>query len=135
MIYTTSSLFVPPMSPNHLRMRLPNNLDIALLTVKPNTARSLLNSELAAAGRPHLGFLNPTLYGAPSTIFNDVTTGYNGAPRSVPGTSCTTAYPAAPGWDAVSGLGTIKVSVTKQEPTPCIGYSCGLLLACDPLHS
>jgi hypothetical protein len=27
----------------------------------------------------------------------------------VPGTSCTTAYPAAPGWDAVSGLGTIKL--------------------------
>ena len=70
---------------------------------------SLLNSQLSAMGKPHLGFLNPTLYAAPSSAFNDITNGYNGAPRSVPGTSCTTAYPAAAGWDAVTGLGSLKV--------------------------
>jgi kumamolisin len=42
-----------------------------------------------------VGFLNPTLYGLPSSsnVFRDVTSGNNGA------------YSAGPGWDACSGLG------------------------------
>jgi hypothetical protein len=36
---------------------------------------SLLNSELMSMGLPRLGFLNPTLYAAPSSVFNDVTVG------------------------------------------------------------
>eukprot|EP00035_Acanthoeca_spectabilis_P039121 m.59220 g.59220 ORF g.59220 m.59220 type:complete len:1014 (+) comp9451_c0_seq1:84-3125(+) len=75
---------------------------------------SLLNSQLASQGKPPLGFLNPTLYGAPASVFNDVTTGNNGAPRGVPGTSCTNAYPAGPGWDAVSGRGTVKLQPLLQ---------------------
>jgi kumamolisin len=45
----------------------------------------------AARGTP-VGFINPSLYGAPAAL-NDVTTGNNGT------------YAAAPGWDACTGLG------------------------------
>jgi kumamolisin len=53
---------------------------------------ALLNEKL---GRP-LGFLQPNLYGLPTTAgaFHDVTVGSNGA------------FAAAPGWDATTGLGT-----------------------------
>ena len=52
-----------------------------------------------------LGLINPTLYAlatGPSyaTYFYDVTTGNNQADPTVPG------YPATPGWDPVTGLGT-----------------------------
>jgi subtilase family serine protease len=53
-----------------------------------------------------LGLINPTLYAIasnPSSYaadFYDVTTGNNQADSSVPG------YPATPGWDPVTGLGT-----------------------------
>jgi kumamolisin len=40
-----------------------------------------------------VGFLNPLLYGAPSSVFRDITAGGNGA------------YTAGPGWDACTGLG------------------------------
>jgi kumamolisin len=52
---------------------------------------ALLNEKL---GKP-LGFLHPTLYGLPGTsgAFRDITAGSNGA------------FPAGPGWDAVTGLG------------------------------
>jgi len=40
-----------------------------------------------------VGFLNPLLYGAPSSVFRDITAGANGA------------YGAGPGWDACTGLG------------------------------
>ena len=50
-----------------------------------------LNEKL---GKP-LGFLQPALYELPHTIgaFHDITKGSNGA------------FPAAPGWDAATGLG------------------------------
>jgi subtilase family serine protease len=52
-----------------------------------------------------LGLINPALYALASgpdysTYFYDVTTGNNQADPSVPG------YPATPGWDPVTGLGT-----------------------------
>lgn len=52
---------------------------------------ALLNEKL---GKP-LGFLNPILYGIPSSddAFHDITSGSNGA------------YSAKPGWDPVTGLG------------------------------
>ncbi|TFK89462.1 family S53 protease-like protein [Polyporus arcularius HHB13444] len=61
---------------------------------------ALLNDELAAAGKPPLGFLNPFLYSAAGTAaLNDVTTGSN------PGCN-TNGFPARAGWDPVTGLGT-----------------------------
>ena len=54
---------------------------------------ALLNASL---GSP-VGFLNPTLYGLASpSVFDDVTSGSNGG------------YTAGPGWDAVTGLGSVN---------------------------
>ncbi|KAI0367269.1 family S53 protease [Pilatotrama ljubarskyi] len=61
---------------------------------------ALLNDQLAIAGKPPLGFLNPFLYSlAGSAAFTDVTSGSN------PGCG-TNGFPAGPGWDPVTGLGT-----------------------------
>lgn len=55
-----------------------------------------------------VGFLNPLLYGAPSSVFRDITAGGNGA------------YVAGPGWDACTGLGrpdgTALLTVLKAHP-------------------
>ncbi|KAI0823314.1 family S53 protease [Trametes gibbosa] len=60
---------------------------------------SLLNDDLAAAGKPSLGFLNPFLYSTGKAALNDITTGSN------PGCN-TNGFPARAGWDPVTGLGT-----------------------------
>lgn len=59
---------------------------------------SLLNDELAAAGKPPLGFLNPFLYSTGAAALNDITTGSN------PGCN-TQGFPARAGWDPVSNVG------------------------------
>jgi len=63
---------------------------------------SLLNDLRAGMGKSPLGFLNPLIYRYPEA-FQDITTGYN----TLNG-SCTSApaWPAAVGWDAVTGHGT-----------------------------
>ncbi|OCH90803.1 family S53 protease [Obba rivulosa] len=63
---------------------------------------ALINDELAAAGKPPLGFLNPLLYANPS-VLTDITSGSN------PGCG-TNGFPALPGWDPVTGLGTPNFS-------------------------
>jgi len=61
---------------------------------------ALLNDLRLAAGKPTLGFLNPFIY-ANHAAFNDITTGSNeGCGFSGGG------WPAAAGWDAVTGMGT-----------------------------
>ena len=55
----------------------------------------LLNDRRIAMGRPRLGFLNPFLYGAAATAFNDVTMG-----RSNSGCG-TSGFPVVAGWDPV----------------------------------
>lgn len=60
---------------------------------------ALINDELAAAGKPALGFLNPWLYSEGVKGLMDVVHGSN------PG--CNTAgFEALRGWDPVTGLGT-----------------------------
>lgn len=59
----------------------------------------LLNSELLAAGKSTLGFLNPLLYSGAASAFTDITSGSN------PGCN-TNGFPTASGWDPVTGLGT-----------------------------
>ncbi|KAK2462488.1 hypothetical protein APHAL10511_005458 [Amanita phalloides] len=59
---------------------------------------TLLNDLLISRTRTTLGFLNPVLY-ASSGILNDIIAGNN------PGCN-TNGFPAAPGWDPVTGLGT-----------------------------
>ena len=61
---------------------------------------ALLNDRLVAAGQSPLGFLNPFLYSDEGqAALNDVTSGSN------PGCG-TDGFPAAEGWDPVTGLGT-----------------------------
>lgn len=59
-----------------------------------------INEERIAAGRPTVGFVNPLLYAHPE-VFRDVTEGSNPACKS-------DGFPAAPGWDPVTGLGSPK---------------------------
>mmetsp|Transcript_763 Transcript_763/g.2262 ORF Transcript_763/g.2262 Transcript_763/m.2262 type:complete len:425 (-) Transcript_763:211-1485(-) len=67
---------------------------------------SLINSELIAAGRPTVGFLNQLLYATSSrSIFSDVTEGDNRCASL--GAPCCGGYDAGPGWDPVTGLGSI----------------------------
>ncbi|KAM7215665.1 alkaline serine protease [Rhypophila decipiens] len=61
---------------------------------------TLVNEERIAAGKDTLGFINPVLYAHPE-VFNDIVTGSN------PGCS-SAGFPAAKGWDPVSGLGSPK---------------------------
>ncbi|TFY78346.1 hypothetical protein EWM64_g5670 [Hericium alpestre] len=58
---------------------------------------ALLDDELAGRGQPPLGFLNPLIYSTPQA-FNDITAGSN------PGCG-TEGFPALPGWDPVTGIG------------------------------
>lgn len=59
---------------------------------------SLINDLRLTAGKSTLGFLNPILYSVPSA-FLDITTG------SANSNGCCNGFPAAVGWDAITGLG------------------------------
>ncbi|KAH8880604.1 alkaline serine protease [Thozetella sp. PMI_491] len=67
---------------------------------------TLVNEERLAAGKSTLGFIHPTLYAHPEA-FNDITNGSN------PGCG-TTGFPAAPGWDPVTGLGSPNYPVLLE---------------------
>lgn len=60
---------------------------------------SLLNDLRLQKGQPPLGFLNPLLYTNLASTFTDIVKGSN------PGCD-TKGFPAKPGWDPVTGLGT-----------------------------
>ncbi|TVY85524.1 Tripeptidyl-peptidase sed1 [Lachnellula suecica] len=59
---------------------------------------NLINERRLAAGKPTVGFVNPTLYKNPQA-FTDITSGSN------PGCG-TNGFDAVKGWDPVTGLGT-----------------------------
>lgn len=67
---------------------------------------TLLNEERMHVGKGPLGFLNPIFYANPKA-FNDITEGSN------PGCG-TDGFPAAPGWDPVTGLGTPDFEKLKK---------------------
>lgn len=60
---------------------------------------SLVNDALITIGRPPLGFLNPWLYTIGFAGFTDITSGSTLGCNS-------DGFPAAKGWDAVTGFGT-----------------------------
>jgi hypothetical protein len=71
---------------------------------------SLANQKLIEDGYEKIGYANPMLYwmGESCTeAFNDITDG-NIQWGSAASDKCLYGYPAAPGWDAATGLGTIK---------------------------
>lgn len=94
---------------------------------------ALLNDQLIAAGQPQLGFLNPLIYQAGSSGFNDITTGSN------PGCG-TQGFPAAVGWDPVTGMGTpdfakllaLAMSTTTRTPPPTSSLDSGSSTASTP---
>jgi hypothetical protein len=65
---------------------------------------------------PGLGNINPTLYRlaqTPGTGFHDITSGSNAVPCASGSTDCeagTLGFPAAPGYDLATGLGSIDLS-------------------------
>jgi tripeptidyl-peptidase-1 len=69
---------------------------------------TLINDARIQMGKKSLGFLNPALYQADSSVWNDITEGENFCVASHhPGTGCCKqGFYAIPGWDAVTGLGT-----------------------------
>eukprot|EP00697_Spironema_sp_BW2_P009776 gnl/Spiro4/2477_TR1193_c1_g1_i1.p1 gnl/Spiro4/2477_TR1193_c1_g1~~gnl/Spiro4/2477_TR1193_c1_g1_i1.p1 ORF type:complete len:568 (+),score=155.92 gnl/Spiro4/2477_TR1193_c1_g1_i1:43-1704(+) len=64
---------------------------------------ALVNEARAAASKPPLGFLNPALYSL-GAVGVDVVAGNNKVAM------CPKGFPATPGWDAVTGLGTPQYS-------------------------
>lgn len=73
---------------------------------------SLVNGQLAAAGKPSMGFINPTLYAAGSSSFNDITSGDNkGTASSV---VCSQGFYAAKGWDPLTGMGSVDYEKFKS---------------------
>jgi len=78
---------------------------------------TLLNQYLVNTGtvsKPGLGNINPALYGLAQTstdIFHDITTGNNVVPCRANSTNCsggTMGYQAGPGYDQVTGLGSVS---------------------------
>ena len=70
---------------------------------------SLANQKLLEDGYEVIGYANPMIYWMGencSEAFNDITVGDNQA-NETPET-CLYGYPAAPGWDAATGFGSIK---------------------------
>ncbi|KAK5125885.1 hypothetical protein LTR08_005117 [Meristemomyces frigidus] len=67
---------------------------------------TLLNEERLQSGKGPIGFLNPTIYKHPE-MFNDVTVGNNAG--------CGTAgFPASPGYDPVTGMGTPRYEKMRE---------------------
>ena len=67
---------------------------------------SLVNAARQAIGKPSLGWINPALYKLSHKFINDITSGDNTC--SV-GFCCTSGFYAAPGWDPVTGLGSVRI--------------------------
>jgi len=65
---------------------------------------SLINAERQEAGLPPVGLLNPLLYRHPD-IFTDIVEGDNRC--GAVGNPCCGGYDAGPGWDPVTGLGSV----------------------------
>lgn len=66
-------------------------------------------------GQPSIGFLNPTLYSNTSKdLFNDVVSGGNSccavSSYSATATCCSAGFTSTPGWDPVTGWGSITYS-------------------------
>lgn len=70
---------------------------------------TLVNSARLDAGKATLGFLNPKLYAADSSVFHDITSGENNCAAGSVGSEvcCSYGFTATTGWDPASGLGSV----------------------------
>ena len=82
---------------------------------------ALVNAARAAAGLSSVGFINPTLYNAafyPSFV-RDIVSGENNCAASYQTpVCCQYGFTAAPGWDPVTGLGSINFKAFKAAFLP-----------------
>jgi hypothetical protein len=78
---------------------------------------SQVNAKRLAAGKSSLGWINPSLYSlASSILLNDVTSGNNNCVEQnsddIPDAPyyfcCAQGFSAAPGWDPVTGIGSVN---------------------------
>jgi len=65
---------------------------------------SLVNAARLQAGKPSLGWINPAIYASGGSFANDITSGNNDCTMTV---CCTQGFHAAPGWDPVTGFGSV----------------------------
>ena len=68
---------------------------------------SLVNSRRRQMGRRSLGNVTQHLYDAPPQLFTDVTAGNNTCTAN-PAVCCAQGFPAAGGWDPVTGRGSVQ---------------------------
>lgn len=71
---------------------------------------STVNARLLGAGKPPLGFLNPSIYSGNSSAFRDITSGNNRCAAPGPDgrvTCCEEGFEATQGWDPVTGFGVV----------------------------
>lgn len=81
----------------------------------------IINEMLLKQGKPVLGFLNPLLYQLADVcpqVFQDVTRG-DSACGGQAMSCCPTGHVATEGWDAVSGVGTLKVDTFVTHLQGC----------------
>jgi len=72
---------------------------------------SLANNARFKKGKTAVGFVNPSLYSISASLYNDVTSGDNKccAKSGLQPVCCTYGFYCTPGWDAVTGLGSVNV--------------------------
>ena len=83
---------------------------------------SLVNAERASVGLPTVGFINPALYYANSSMFNDITSG-NTHCGSFGTVCCDSGFSAKAGWDPTTGLGSINYPNLRAILISDVAYS------------
>lgn len=73
---------------------------------------SNINAARMAIGKGSIGWVNPALYTHADSFANDITSGHNKC--SADGVCCPHGYTAGPGWDPVSGLGTLNYGLMSK---------------------
>lgn len=66
-----------------------------------------INAEITAFNRTVIGWPHPFLYRLPDSCFHDVVVGDNRCGDTTQ-SCCASGFPAAPGWDPVTGLGSLN---------------------------
>ena len=73
-----------------------------------------VNAARLAAGKSSLGWINPSLYALSSSIIlNDITAGINNCAAGAV-VCCGQGFPAATGWDPVTGIGSVNFTAFRQ---------------------
>ena len=74
-----------------------------------------INAARVAAGKSNLGWINPSLYAVSSSILlNDITSGNNKCTaQSGKNICCGQGFYAQPGWDPVSGIGSVNFTAMR----------------------